>query len=335
MQCPNIEDLPSPPAGKKGWPWNEGCPILPPQMDNGVLWPKVSIVTPSYNQGVFLEESIRSVLLQGYPDLEYIIIDAESTDESVQIIKKYETWLTSWVSEPDRGQSHGINKGLMKSTGELFNWHNADDMLAPESLLHAVGAMVQYPEAGYVHGYRIVIDKQGFEQTNTKHSYGNDNCFSPTIQTALSTLKAGTQPGCLMNKALVVELGGIDEELQYVMDVDILLRIALHKAPVYIPYPLVFYRVYPEIQSNQWNKQRAKERLRIVNNIYCDSSLLSATVKQNKKKALSAAHQFAWVCYAKTKNNCCLFFLHFFLDIYYSLGRGWVKRLKSLVNISR
>ena len=146
MRCPTLAELP-PPAGKTGWPWAEESRQLPDTIQNETPWPKVSIVTPSYNQGRFLEESIRSVLLQGYPDLEYIIIDGGSSDESVEIIKKYERWLAYWVSEPDRGQSHAINKGLERSTGQFFNWHNADDMLTPNSIATMAAGMISQPEA--------------------------------------------------------------------------------------------------------------------------------------------------------------------------------------------
>ena len=95
---------------------------------------KITIVTPSYNQGAFIEETIDSILSQSYPNLEYMIIDGGSTDNTLEIIKKYEKHINYWVSEKDDGQSHAINKGLNKMTGELFNWINSDDILLPNSL---------------------------------------------------------------------------------------------------------------------------------------------------------------------------------------------------------
>ncbi len=127
-------EFPSPREGKKGWPWENLSRPLPETMPDGRPWPRISIVTPSYNQGKFIEETIRSVLLQGYPNLEYIIIDGGSTDNSVDIIRKYESWLTYWVSEKDRGQSHAINKGWRLCTGEWFNWLCSDDILTPGAL---------------------------------------------------------------------------------------------------------------------------------------------------------------------------------------------------------
>lgn len=134
MRCPTFAELPLPPLGKSGWPWTTETPQLPPTHSDRTPWPRISIVTPSYNQGQFIEETIRSVLLQGYPDLEYIIVDGGSTDQSVDIIKKYQPWLTHWVSEKDRGQAHAINKGFGRASGEIGGYINSDDFYLPDAL---------------------------------------------------------------------------------------------------------------------------------------------------------------------------------------------------------
>lgn len=132
--CPYSDTFPDSPQGKNGWPWTAPLSSVGPLMPNGEQWPKISIVTPSYNQGEFIEETIRSILLQNYPNLEYIIIDGGSTDKSVEIIKKYEQWITYWISEKDDGQAHAINKGLENCTGDIFNWINSDDSLTDGAL---------------------------------------------------------------------------------------------------------------------------------------------------------------------------------------------------------
>lgn len=124
--------LPSPGTAATGWPWTVESD--PGTYEQGGAYPRISIITPTYNQGAFIEETIRSILLQNYPNLEYIIIDGGSTDNTLEVIKKYEPWITYWVSEKDRGQSHAINKGLEKCTGDICNWINSDDCLTENAL---------------------------------------------------------------------------------------------------------------------------------------------------------------------------------------------------------
>ena len=115
-------------------------------------YPRISIVTPSFNQGKYIEQTIQSVLSQNYPNLEYIIIDGGSTDGTVEIIKKYEQQLTYWISEPDKGQTDAINKGFAKCTGEIFNWINSDDYYSPNSLHIVAEVFSENPTAKVVCG---------------------------------------------------------------------------------------------------------------------------------------------------------------------------------------
>ncbi|GAA3985587.1 glycosyltransferase family 2 protein [Mucilaginibacter dorajii] len=152
---------------KRGWPWNEE--VEQDVYESKKHWPKISIITPSYNQGKFIEETIRSILLQNYPNLEYIVIDGGSTDDTVDIIRKYEKWITFWVSEKDKGQANAINKGIDKSTGDIFNWINSDDYLAPDALVTIANAFKKgYSVAGNVYnfydsdpGFKDIIQNKG------------------------------------------------------------------------------------------------------------------------------------------------------------------------------
>jgi glycosyltransferase involved in cell wall biosynthesis len=190
-------------------------------MSDGQPWPRVSIVTPSYNQGRFVEETIRSVLLQGYPNLEYIVIDGGSTDGSVEIIKKYEKWLTYWVSEPDRGQSHAINKGFEKATGVLYGWVNSDDSLLKDALKSVARAYLASPEAGAWCGSTLYVDVNGKRngvREPPRHldaetiAGWNENSFG--------------QPATFFSRRAWQECAPLDENLQYGMDLDLWIRIA-------------------------------------------------------------------------------------------------------------
>jgi len=196
---------------------NTSCP----ELLSGFSWPKISIVTPSFNQGAYLEKTIRSVLLQGYPNLEYIIIDGGSTDQSVEVIKKYESWIDFWVSEKDRGQSHAINKGLAKTTGELLGWLNSDDYYLPGALFKFAMAYLEDTSVGAIYGQGHVIDNTGkivhipqLVPVTKESLFGW--CFGNDFM----------QPSCLFTRKAWQESGPIDESLNFVLDVEFWIRIS-------------------------------------------------------------------------------------------------------------
>lgn len=197
-------DLPAPPPGRTGWPWTETAPAT--RAD----WPRVTIVTPSYNQAEFLEETLRSVLLQGYPNLEYIVIDGGSTDGSRAILEKYSPWLDYWVSEPDRGQSDAINKGLARATGEWVNWLNSDDCLLPGAL----GSLINAADSDAV---RIVAGTT--VNIRDGHHFGR---YTARIETWPRTLffLGVNQPGSLIRTA-DVRAAGVRNDLGLCMDLDL------------------------------------------------------------------------------------------------------------------
>lgn len=214
--------LPPSPPSFTGWPWTEDTPPLPPTLPDDRPWPKICIVTPSYNQGHFIEETIRSVLLQGYPNLEYIIIDGGSTDNSVEIIKKYAPWLTYWESEKDRGQTHAINKGLKHCTGDIFNWLNSDDQFLPGALAAVAQAWIEY-HPRLVVGYARTIEASSSRVLLEWHPRIPVDPFDFVKHSQLGMGIA--QPATFLSLSLVRNLGVFDEDLHYVFDYALYLRV--------------------------------------------------------------------------------------------------------------
>ena len=161
MQCPSIDDLPSPPENKSGWPWTaESCRWW---LDiEAHDWPSITIVTPSFNTASYLEATIRSVLLQGYPKLNFIIIDGGSRDGSVEIIEKYAPWIKYWISEKDKGQYDAIAKGFALDGGDVMGWINSDDMLVPNGLSTVGSIFTQFwGKAHWLTGKAFYWNQQG------------------------------------------------------------------------------------------------------------------------------------------------------------------------------
>jgi glycosyltransferase involved in cell wall biosynthesis len=266
MQSVTLKDLPSPPPNRAGWPWTEESAIV----RNDGLGPRVSIVTPSYNQGQFLEETIRSVLLQGYADLEYIIIDGGSTDGSVDIIRQYEDWLAYWISEPDRGQSHAINKGLKHATGAVLSWLNSDDVLLPDSVGRAVECLQNAQAPDVVYGRLNRID-----------SYSK---LVPTPTLPKDTLEFGketaigecivNQPGCFWRREIMDRIGLLDEELHYAMDYEFWVRMVLAGARFQrLPETVANFRLSSDSKTVGQTANHALEHLAVIDRFLSDPAL--------------------------------------------------------------
>lgn len=244
--CISVSDLPTPPAGKTGWPWTEGSDLIPPFMPDGKEWPRVSIVTASFNQGWAIEETIRSVLLQGYPNLEFIVMDGGSTDETLEILKKYDQFFDYWFSGPDKGQTSAMMEGFARATGQIFGWMNSDDYFLPNALQTLARLHAHQTTAMAWIGATIEVDKYGRELREVKPK--------PSTQEDLfewgnSTLRFH-QPGCLFSAEGFRRAGGLDTSIWGAMDVDLWIRLRGEGEFAYCDQTVAAARIYVEMKSS-------------------------------------------------------------------------------------
>jgi glycosyltransferase involved in cell wall biosynthesis len=223
------------------------------------MLPKISIVTPSFNQGQFIEETIQSVLNQNYPDLEYIIVDGGSTDNTLDILRKYSDSVF-WIIEPDRGQVDAINKGLRRATGEVIAFLNSDDLYVPGAL-RAVGEYaVAHPEAMLITGQCRNIDENGAEIRKAIAFYKNIWLRLRSYQ-ALLTLNYISQPATFWRKAVIERIGYLDESLHYTMDYDYWLRIGCQYTIHCLYRYLACFRIHSSSKSGTTAHKQFDEEL--------------------------------------------------------------------------
>ena len=209
---------------------------------------KVTIITPSYNQGEYLEETIQSVLNQTYSNIEYIVIDGGSTDNSVDIIRKYEERITYWCSEKDNGQADAINKGLKLATGDLVCWINSDDILYPNFTENFVNHFVAHPNVDFLYG----DVEQGVEMQHATIRRGEAIDY-PTV---LRTLRVPMpQQATMWRKEVMDKIGYLDPQWHVLLDREYFMRIAQHCVIEYLPGVVAFFRNHENAKSiAEWHK---------------------------------------------------------------------------------
>lgn len=267
-----ISDIP----GDDGWPWTELQKPNEPNKCTNCDKPKITIVTPSYNQGEFLEETIRFVLLQNYDNFEFLIIDGGSSDNSIEIIKKYEPWIKYWVSEKDNGQTNAINKGWKHATGDIIAYLNSDDIYCEGTFHIVANYFMNNPEIDMIYGDIIHIDKES-NVIEYKKSGKIDT------EKYLSTQFYLPQPTVFFRKKILDEIGYLDEQFHLAMDLDYWVRI-LHKYDIgYIQEYLACARIYPETKSKSEKYKYLDERLIILDK-YFSREDIPLNIRKKRRK---------------------------------------------------
>ena len=229
--------------------------------------PKITVITPSYNQGQFIEQTIKSVLDQNYPNLEYLIIDGGSTDNSVDIIKKYENQLAYWISEKDKGQSHAINKGLQKATGDIINWLNSDDYYEPQCLYKVAEEFKKNSSIKAVLGTTKVVGKKEEEFSQTP--------YTPSLKFTFSKAKI-EQPATFMSGDFYRKHGPLVEDLHLAMDLDLWIKFLLNNNEsniLKIDDIIVNFREHEDSKTVNFRKKMVVERAELLQEVIESFSL--------------------------------------------------------------
>ena len=244
--------------------------------------PLVSVITPSYNQADFLEDTIKSVLAQDYPAIEYLIIDGGSTDGSVDIIRKYKSELEWWISEPDEGQAAAINKGMMRAKGEIVAWLNSDDLYLPGAVSRAVAEFQSQPQLGLVFGNAVTIDADGCPI--------RELIFPDWQLEDLIGFRIICQPAVFMARELYEQVAGLDLNYHFMLDHHLWIRIASLAPIQHIPSMVAAARHHEAAKNVSQAAAFGRESLEILEWIKTQPDL-AAFVAANKRQVLAGAYR--------------------------------------------
>jgi glycosyltransferase involved in cell wall biosynthesis len=245
---------------------------------------RVSIITPSYNQGKYLEETIQSVLNQTYSNIEYLIIDGASTDNSIDIIKKYEEKIDYWISEPDDGQADAINKGLKQATGDFLCWLNSDDILYPDYVVRRLQQFEENPGVDMIYG----DIEQGPDPSNKRLHKGRQTCIRKMLKYVECPIP---QQSAMWRRKATEKIGNLDIRWHVLLDREYFIRMAVNCSIKYIPGAVAFFRNHEQSKSIvdklKWAKELPRYYEMVFNN---DIYQLPPNLLTHKNKCLSRVY---------------------------------------------
>jgi len=242
--------------------------------------PLVSIITPSYDQAAYLEQTILSVLEQDHSPIEYFVVDGASTDNSVDIIKKYESKLTWWVSEKDRGQADAINKGFARATGEIITWLNSDDYYLAGAVSAAVKIFKEHPDVVLVYGNILAVDQHG-------KTFNTLNYKQLTLEDLLCFQIIG-QPAVFIRRSALQTAGGLDPAFHFLLDHHLWIRLAQQGKILHADQTWAAARYHAEAKNRAKAAEFGHEAFRILDAATQDSQLAPTLAKVNRRARASA-----------------------------------------------
>jgi glycosyltransferase involved in cell wall biosynthesis len=246
--------------------------------------PLVSIITPSFNQAQYLEDTMQSVLRQDYDPIEYILIDGGSTDGSLEIIKKYENRLAYWASEPDEGQVDAINKGLRMARGEIVAWINSDDLYMAGAVRAAVQSLQKNPEVGMVYGDGIMVNAEG--RLLDRHTYRTYSVLD------LLCFEVLLQPTVFMRREILQEAGYLNADYDLILDHDLWVRIASQSPILHIPDFWAVERTHVGAKTIAQASTFVKEAERMIESAALSEDL-GPIIEENYRKVYASLNAFA------------------------------------------